>query len=223
MSRVALTSIRSLMLYKDKETLSRRLSPIPQLTCFGKACKLFTPDVVRCENIGGGSDVEWKASSTCPLCILCMCSHTCPVRGGPAGYSAVWKGGSFMRRVVTTRGSIRSARYFTILLCYRWTTQRALQDRVGLNIAWSKFLRLSTLRIHPSHCPVRLVNLPSPLMFSRTRSAALDISTIVFWVLWGAFLLWILYTFLNHCLRGNSTRTNNFRPAPPRPAPPAHS
>ena len=61
MSRVALAKILALTFYKDSVTLSRRTSPIPQLVCIGKACDLYTPDVVRCENIGGnGAEVDWK-------------------------------------------------------------------------------------------------------------------------------------------------------------------
>jgi hypothetical protein len=70
MSRVALSSIRSLTFYRDEVTLARRSSPIPQLTCVGKACKLYTPDVVRCQNAGGeGIDVDWKV--IIPLYFLC--------------------------------------------------------------------------------------------------------------------------------------------------------
>jgi hypothetical protein len=61
MSRVTLSSIRSLTFYKGAETLARRAQPISQLTCIGKACKLYTPDAVRCQNMGGeGVEVDWK-------------------------------------------------------------------------------------------------------------------------------------------------------------------
>jgi hypothetical protein len=63
MSRVALARIPALTLYKDAMTLSRRTTPIPQLICVGSPCSLYTPEVVRCENIGGsGTEVDWKVS-----------------------------------------------------------------------------------------------------------------------------------------------------------------
>ena len=63
MSRVALAQIPSLTFYQDAETASRRGNPIPQLTCIGQACRLYTPEVVRCTSIGGsGTDVDWKVS-----------------------------------------------------------------------------------------------------------------------------------------------------------------
>lgn len=66
MSRVELSRIQALNFYKDSETLSRRTSPIPQLSCSGKACDLYTPEVVRCENIGstGRAEVDWKVNCT---------------------------------------------------------------------------------------------------------------------------------------------------------------
>lgn len=65
LSKVALERIPSLTFYKDALTHSKRGDPIPQLTCTGKACRLYEPDVVRCVNAGGhGTDVDWKV---CPL------------------------------------------------------------------------------------------------------------------------------------------------------------
>jgi len=66
MSRIALSKIPALTFYKDSVTLSRRTSPIPQLVCVGRACDLYTPEVVRCENTGGGEagDVDWKVRSS---------------------------------------------------------------------------------------------------------------------------------------------------------------
>ncbi|EJD07060.1 DUF1183-domain-containing protein [Fomitiporia mediterranea MF3/22] len=67
MSRVALSSIRSLTLYKDEPTRARRLPPINQLKCVGKACKLFQPDVVRCYNNGGsGTEIDWTCEADLP-------------------------------------------------------------------------------------------------------------------------------------------------------------
>lgn len=61
MSRIKLADISALTLYQGEVTSSRRGKPIPQLVCKGKPCKLFTPDVVRCVNLGGeDTDVDWK-------------------------------------------------------------------------------------------------------------------------------------------------------------------
>jgi len=70
MTRVALAKIPALTFYKDSITLARRTNPIPQLVCSGKACDLYMPEVVRCENIGGGGgntvDVDWKCEADLP-------------------------------------------------------------------------------------------------------------------------------------------------------------
>ena len=67
MSRIALARIPSLTFYKDSLTTSRRGSPISQLTCIGKPCRLYQPDVVRCTNSGGsGTDVDWKCEADLP-------------------------------------------------------------------------------------------------------------------------------------------------------------
>jgi SOCE-associated regulatory factor of calcium homoeostasis len=64
MSRILLEQIPALTFYKDAITSAKRTSPIPQLVCVGRACDLYTPDAVRCTNIGGhGTDVDWKAST----------------------------------------------------------------------------------------------------------------------------------------------------------------
>ena len=65
MSRVQLQNIPALTFYKGTLTTARRADAIPQLTCIGKACKLFQPEAVRCTNAGGsGTDVDWKVGST---------------------------------------------------------------------------------------------------------------------------------------------------------------
>ena len=68
MSRVLLSKIRSITLYKDELTKARRLPAIPQLTCIGSPCRLFQPDVVRCynnggEGVGGGGAISWGGGS----------------------------------------------------------------------------------------------------------------------------------------------------------------
>lgn len=63
MSRVELAKIRALTFYKDEKTAYKRTSPLPQLVCVGKPCKLYQPEVVRCVSLGGtGTDVDWKVS-----------------------------------------------------------------------------------------------------------------------------------------------------------------
>lgn len=78
-TRVKLSSIPGLTFYKDAYTLAKRGSPIPQLTCIGKGCKLFTPDVVRCTNLGGsGTEVDWKVCVSYTICHVLML--TAPVQ-----------------------------------------------------------------------------------------------------------------------------------------------
>jgi hypothetical protein len=63
-SRVKIADIPALTLYNGEPTLSRRGQPFPQLVCKGKPCNLFTPDVIRCVNVGGeGTNVDWKVCS----------------------------------------------------------------------------------------------------------------------------------------------------------------
>lgn len=59
--RILLEKIPALTFYAGEDTVARRSDPIPQLTCIGKPCKIYQPEVVRCTNIGGtGTEVEWK-------------------------------------------------------------------------------------------------------------------------------------------------------------------
>ena len=57
--RVAMSSIKALTFYDGSFTSARRTDPVPQLTCVGKACKKFRPDVVQCSSMGNG---QWKVS-----------------------------------------------------------------------------------------------------------------------------------------------------------------
>ncbi|KAK1224992.1 hypothetical protein PQX77_012061 [Marasmius sp. AFHP31] len=67
MSKAKLDSIKALTFYQGEETKARRSRPISQLTCIGKPCKFYQPEVVRCTNIGGrGTDVEWKCEADLP-------------------------------------------------------------------------------------------------------------------------------------------------------------
>lgn len=61
--RVRLDSLSTLTFYNGEQTSFRRTSPVPQMTCKGKPCMVFQPDVVQCQNMGGhGTEVEWKVS-----------------------------------------------------------------------------------------------------------------------------------------------------------------
>ncbi|KAL1740272.1 hypothetical protein HDZ31DRAFT_47815 [Schizophyllum fasciatum] len=65
--RILLEKIPALTFYAGEDTVARRSDPIPQLTCIGKPCKVYQPEVVRCTNIGGsGTDVEWKCEADLP-------------------------------------------------------------------------------------------------------------------------------------------------------------
>lgn len=67
MSRIRLDRIKSLIFYKDALTAARRTDPLPQLTCVGKACRLYMPEAVRCINVGGeGTEVDWKCEADLP-------------------------------------------------------------------------------------------------------------------------------------------------------------
>ncbi|KAJ7903428.1 hypothetical protein B0H14DRAFT_3122780 [Mycena olivaceomarginata] len=67
MSRLELAKIPALTFYKDSFTEARRTEPIPQLVCVGKPCKLYQPEVVRCESLGGsGTEIDWKCEADLP-------------------------------------------------------------------------------------------------------------------------------------------------------------
>ncbi|CEL55850.1 hypothetical protein RSOLAG1IB_01862 [Rhizoctonia solani AG-1 IB] len=57
--RALLSSIKTLVLYADQHTTSRRTSPVPQLECTGSACRDFQPSSVYCTK---ASDSDWKSS-----------------------------------------------------------------------------------------------------------------------------------------------------------------
>ncbi|KAL1724323.1 hypothetical protein EV715DRAFT_285491 [Schizophyllum commune] len=65
--RILLEKIPALTFYAGEETVARRSDPIPQLTCIGRPCKIYQPEVIRCTNIGGtGTEVEWKCEADLP-------------------------------------------------------------------------------------------------------------------------------------------------------------
>ncbi|KAF7336671.1 OPT-domain-containing protein [Mycena venus] len=67
MSRLELARIPALTFYKDALTEARRTDPIPQLVCVGKPCKLYQPEVVRCQSLGGaGTEIDWKCEADLP-------------------------------------------------------------------------------------------------------------------------------------------------------------
>ena len=61
-------SIRALTLQKGKMTAARRTSAVPQLTCEGKACRIYQPDVVQCTAVGddGAGGLEWSCTAELP-------------------------------------------------------------------------------------------------------------------------------------------------------------
>ncbi|KAM0789811.1 hypothetical protein ACM66B_006662 [Microbotryomycetes sp. NB124-2] len=66
--RIPMTSIKALTLQNDKLTTARRSSPVPQLTCQGKLCKQYQPDVVQCQAVGedGHGGLEWACRAELP-------------------------------------------------------------------------------------------------------------------------------------------------------------
>ncbi|KAF8704747.1 oligopeptide transporter, partial [Rhizoctonia solani] len=61
--RVPLSSIKTLVLYADEYTTSRRTSPLPQLECTGSACRDFQPSSVYCTKT---TDSDWKCEADLP-------------------------------------------------------------------------------------------------------------------------------------------------------------
>ncbi|KAL9935612.1 hypothetical protein V8E36_005189 [Tilletia maclaganii] len=61
--RIPLDSIRTLTFYRDELTTARRTAPVPQLSCVGKACRRFQPEVVQCTSMG---DWQWKCEADLP-------------------------------------------------------------------------------------------------------------------------------------------------------------
>ena len=78
--KVPMTSIKTLTFHSDTQTGARRTAPIrelldgkttltgicaAQLTCIGKACETYQPEVVQCTNMGddGIGNVQWRVSA----------------------------------------------------------------------------------------------------------------------------------------------------------------
>ncbi|GAA5977219.1 hypothetical protein JCM11641_003880 [Rhodosporidiobolus odoratus] len=66
--RIPLTSLSALTLHSNRKTTSRRTSPIPQLTCQGRPCRQYQPDVVQCVKMGqdGAGGLEWNCEADLP-------------------------------------------------------------------------------------------------------------------------------------------------------------
>ncbi|GAA5958003.1 hypothetical protein JCM3765_006229 [Sporobolomyces pararoseus] len=67
-TRIPMTSLTALTLHSDRKTTSRRHPPVPQLTCEGKLCRKYQPDVVQCIKVGedGVGGLEWKCEADLP-------------------------------------------------------------------------------------------------------------------------------------------------------------
>ncbi|KAK6433227.1 hypothetical protein LTR95_010599 [Oleoguttula sp. CCFEE 5521] len=68
---ILLSTVKSLTLHANSLTTSRRLAPVPQLTCVGGSASKFADvvEVMRCTNSGRGygkEDVEWTCQAELP-------------------------------------------------------------------------------------------------------------------------------------------------------------
>ncbi|BCR88984.1 DUF1183 domain protein [Aspergillus chevalieri] len=69
---ILLSDVKSLTLRAKQRTTSRRVSPIPQLTCIGpskRVCNLYTIDTMRCTNAGSEydeGDIQWTCTAPLP-------------------------------------------------------------------------------------------------------------------------------------------------------------
>ncbi|OQO03716.1 hypothetical protein B0A48_10381 [Cryoendolithus antarcticus] len=68
---ILLSTVKSLTLHANSLTTSRRLAPVPQLTCVGGSASKFADvvEVMRCTNSGRGygkEDIEWTCQAELP-------------------------------------------------------------------------------------------------------------------------------------------------------------
>ncbi|CAI7653984.1 unnamed protein product [Penicillium glandicola] len=69
---ILLSNVQTLTLRAHRMTSSRRVSPIPQLSCAGpskQTCNLYQPEVMRCTNQGydyDAEDVQWTCTADLP-------------------------------------------------------------------------------------------------------------------------------------------------------------
>ncbi|XP_006459447.1 hypothetical protein AGABI2DRAFT_201707, partial [Agaricus bisporus var. bisporus H97] len=138
MSRLELAKIPALTFYKDAWTTSQRTSPIKQLTCVGKPCRLYQPEVVRCVNLGGsGTDVDWKCEADLPERLRFGKVDVSCEGWSKSGDPFVLKGSCGLEyRLVEVPGTLRSGRTgspFSFLESY------GLGDII-FTVAWVAFL-----------------------------------------------------------------------------------
>lgn len=70
-SRVRMDQLSTLTFYADEMTAFRRTEPVAQLTCIGKPCTVYQPDVVQCTAQGGsGIDVQWVSPLVARAAVL---------------------------------------------------------------------------------------------------------------------------------------------------------
>ncbi|KAG2149088.1 DUF1183-domain-containing protein [Suillus bovinus] len=167
MSRIALESISGLTFYKNALTTARRTSPIAQLVCLGKACGLYQPDVVRCNNIGGsGTDVDWKCEADLPSSLrFGRVEVSCEGWNGP-GDPYVMKGScSLEYNLIQLPGALHA----------------------DSNSNWSRF-------------------------YTRPWFNNIDYSGIFFMLVWIVVLGIIIYSFIQTCLRRDTSDANHSSP-----------
>lgn len=68
---ILLSDVQTLTVHSGRQTSSRRVPSIPQLTCVGpsRICSLHTVDVMRCTNEGyeyDEEDIQWSCSASLP-------------------------------------------------------------------------------------------------------------------------------------------------------------
>ena len=62
-----MSSVTALTLRADRKTTGRRSSPVPQLSCKGRLCQEFQPDVVQCRAVGSDwSGTQWSCTADLP-------------------------------------------------------------------------------------------------------------------------------------------------------------
>lgn len=67
--KILLSNVKTLTLREDVPTTHRRVSAVPQLSCIGGVCDLYTVDVLRCKNQGAdydAEDIQWTCTASLP-------------------------------------------------------------------------------------------------------------------------------------------------------------
>ncbi|ORX36145.1 hypothetical protein BD324DRAFT_526643 [Kockovaella imperatae] len=67
-SKVLLKDVKTVLFHAGAQTVARRTEPLPQLTCIGKACKVFQPEIVQCTNMGEDDtgSTQWRCDADMP-------------------------------------------------------------------------------------------------------------------------------------------------------------